>query len=336
MTGAVPPWIRTLGQWVLCGGAGAGSCLIAALSLSGTGHPPTLWASAVNGLEWGLVGAAELGLLLWLYGLVTRGMRRGETTLVAVSTAALPFVANHWLRFAVAEALRPRLRWLTLVFIRPLPATSQYWSEFAATTLGALAGAVLAAALWGWPRRSRSIAVRNAGLSALLVVGSVVLVWWGLFRPQMSRACAASCLSNQKSLGLAFLMYARDHCDRLPPGRTSLELLGIDRARYDQALADPLADPLLQALGGGPMDGYSKNLQIWFCPADRTRYDWRGRLRRPVDPGPGVSYEWNASLAGRKVSSIGRPEEEWFLRDREPWHSGHRFWVDTTSRAVRR
>jgi prepilin-type processing-associated H-X9-DG protein len=248
---------------------------------------------------------------------------------------ALPFVANQWLHLALGEALRPRLWWLVPVLLRRVPSTSQHWTEFAAVTVGTLGGVVVAAILWGRPQRSRGVAVRDTALTALAAVGIVAAVWWGLFRPVASRARVSSCLSNQKSLGLAFLLYAQDYDDRLPPGRTSLELLGLDGARYRHALRDPLADPLSEALGGGPMDTYSKNHQVWFCPADGTRRDWRGRLIRSADPGPAVSYVWHASLAGRRVETIRTPSEEWLLRDREPWHNGRRVLVFVDGHAAR-
>ena len=319
-----PRWVLVLGQWLLCGLTGASLCLIAALVFNGTDYLPALWEAPIFGFEWGLIGGLELGTILWLFGRASRGVRPGELILAAVCMCALPTVVNLWLHLMLWRVLDRLVPWAESSLIWESSASS-YLNSGTAVVLGALGGTIAAAALWGWPRRSRRTATRNAALCALVTATVASVVFWGLFRPAREHARLASCMSNQKCLGLAFLMYANDYGDRLPPGRTSLELIGLDRAKYDRTLADPPAgDPLLAALGGGPMYGYSKNLQIWFCPSDATRSDWRGRPILHADPEPGVSYLWHASLAGQKVRTIPVPAEEWFLRDREPWHDGTR------------
>ena len=321
MSASYPRWVVLLGQWLLCGLAGAFPCLVAALVLNGTGYLPALRAAPILGFEWGLIGGFELGVILWLYGRVSRRIRPGELILTALCMCALPTVVNLWLDLILSSLLRRSALWAELPLLHELRSVSSYLNGGTATMLGALGGAIAAAALWGWPKQSRRIATRNAIVCALVPVAVASLLFWGLFRPAREHARWASCMSNQKSLGLAFLMYAQDYNDRLPPGKTSLELVGVDQARYDQALADPLADPLLLALGGGPLAPYSRNYQIWFCPSDMTHRDWRGQLIRRADPEPGVSYLWHASLAGRKVGAITVPAEEWLMRDREPWHN---------------
>jgi hypothetical protein len=330
---AFPRWVRALGQWLLCGLAGAALCLVAALVLNGTASVPALREAPAFGLEWGLIGGFELEVILWLFGWFSRGLRPGELILATACMCVLPTVLNTWLYLSLSRVLSDVGLWKELPFAHELRSASEYLNQDAVVALGALGGVIVAAASWGWPRQPRPIAARNAGLCALVtaLIACLVLPGWSpLVRPARERARVASCMGNQKCLGLDFLMYANDYNDRLPPGQTSLELIGLHRAKYAQALAgytsaDPLlADPLLAAMGGGPMDGYSKNYQIWFCPSDTTYRDWRGRLVRRADPEPGVSYFWHASLAGRKVGAIPVPAEEWLMRDREPWHSGTR------------
>lgn len=335
MSAGQPRWIRGLGQWLLCGLAGAAVCLVAALVFNGTGYLPALWGAPVLGFEWGLIGGLELGIILWLFGRVSRGVRPGELILAAVCMCALPTVVNLWLELTLSRLLRHSLLWEELPVLHDLQSMSYYLEEQTAVMFGAYGGVIAAAALWGWPKRPRRTGARNAVLCALVPVAVACLVFWGLLRPARDHAREASCMSNQKSLGLAFLMYARDYNDRLPLGQTSLELLGVDRAKYGQAPVDPLHDPLLKSLGGGPMDAYSKNHGIWFCPSDMTRRDWRGRLIWRAEPEPGVSYLWHASLAGRKLKTIPVVSEEWLLRDREPWHNGTRVVVFANGHSAR-
>ncbi len=137
--------------------------------------------------------------------------------------------------------------------------------------------------------------VRRRGftLIELLVVIAIIAILAAILFPVFARAREkarqTSCLSNQKQIGLAVLMYAQDYDERFPPdyvGGGEKRVSGF----YDCC---------------GP---YTKNEQMYICPSGHFRFDY---ARDELTPGDGFYHRW--MVAGYGIvntfssSSIGYP-----------------------------
>jgi prepilin-type N-terminal cleavage/methylation domain-containing protein/prepilin-type processing-associated H-X9-DG protein len=139
-------------------------------------------------------------------------------------------------------------------------------------------------------------------LIELLVVIAIIAILAAILFPVFARAREkarqASCSSNHKQIGLAWMMYSQDYDEVVCRQYAGHPTYGVV---WSQTLLTP----------------YIKNDQVWLCPSfngagigtcqDRHRtgvgYNWTWD---PVDPGFGGDFGW---LPGRKMSSIARPAE---------------------------
>ncbi|MBM3472284.1 MAG: DUF1559 domain-containing protein [Armatimonadetes bacterium] len=315
-----PRWAIVFGQWLLCGAAGALLCLVVALLCVGVGFPALVLALGVWGLQWGLIGGAAMGGVLRLFGRLSRGVAPNGSLLIAIVICGIcAFVA---LASGVVRSpwhVRPG------VPVLPLGPVPYRWIllPIPLAMLGGLGGTLAASVLWRWPPQRRRPAAWRAGAAALLSTAVVYLAspeGSPLFAKTRAFGRRTSCQSNLKQLRLGLNMYAEDWDGKLPACDTANDLPGVDYGRLAAIEADA-ADVVGSkgALGRGAIWPYVKNAGLFFCPSDPANWDWRGWYRMDRFPSPGISYAWNAELAGRKLSSI--PNDEWLLRDREPWHN---------------
>ncbi len=135
--------------------------------------------------------------------------------------------------------------------------------------------------------------VRGFTLIELLVVIAIIAILAAILFPVFARARErarqTSCLSNQRQLGLAVLMYAQDHNERFPP---AFARLGSADARVSGFYDLP-----------GP---YTRNEQMYICPSDsfRTRSNredlpaGEGFYRQWMNAGYGMVYTFSWSGAG--------------------------------------
>lgn len=97
---------------------------------------------------------------------------------------------------------------------------------------------------------------RGFTLIELLVVIAIIAILAAILFPVFARAKekarCASCQSNLKQLGLALIMYAADHDDRIPFGAC-----WAGGQRPDVVLLNP----------------YIKNTQLWECPSNTFRFN---------------------------------------------------------------
>ncbi len=191
--------------------------------------------------------------------------------------------------------------------------------------LGLAVGALIAGVRWWYQKKVAAAA------GAFVLVAAIALLayfawpgWSPLFRPHRERARANNCLSNLKQIGTGIAMYALDYDEVLPVCTTATQLVGVHHDVLEELRNTPRKDWPRHAhaawMGGGAIHPYTKDSCIFFCPSDPVNHDRAGRPNLNRLPEPGVSYTWNAAVAGRKLDDV--PPGTWWLSDRKPWHSG--------------
>jgi len=124
-------------------------------------------------------------------------------------------------------------------------------------------------------------------LIELLVVIAIISILASILFPVFARARAkgrqAACISNQKQIALAFLMYSQDFDERMPTGQL---VAGAPDSQWYNAIFP-----------------YSRNRQIMYCP-DRA------------DRGPGYGMNWEAS--GISINTFWDPAAKIVAGDVRP------------------
>lgn len=116
---------------------------------------------------------------------------------------------------------------------------------------------------------------RGFTLIELLVVIAIIAILASMLLPALTRAKVKaqgiSCLTNLKQLQLGWQLYADDNGDLMPSNLNSSDQNGIWRTLPSSwVLGNAVLDTNVTNLQSGTLFPYTRSLEVYRCPADRS------------------------------------------------------------------
>jgi prepilin-type N-terminal cleavage/methylation domain-containing protein len=197
-------------------------------------------------------------------------------------------------------------------------------------------------------RFGRRRRLRGFTLIELLVVIAIIAILAALLLPALARAklkgTQAVCVSNQRQLLLAFVMYAGDNNDQIiaygkAGGFWNPVLNGVTAPWNQSGLSEDAAEKLVQAALNGtnnPLAAYAHHAAVYHCPGDlRTRnapgnhwaYDSYSKTQNITGDPHGGDY-WGINQCYTKLSGIQNAAQTFvFIEDCDSRGYNNGSWV---------
>jgi prepilin-type N-terminal cleavage/methylation domain-containing protein len=149
------------------------------------------------------------------------------------------------------------------------------------------------------PRRKRPGFTLIELLVVIAIIAILAAILFPVFAQAREKARSATCLSNNKQIGLAMAMYTQDYDQTYPPQRTdgmvTLAAGGKEGTYYDA------------------LRPYQKNDQIWLCPSAEPNSNGKAKLTPPA-----MAYHMNGNLitaAGLAEAAVAAPASCMLMRE---------------------
>ncbi len=154
-------------------------------------------------------------------------------------------------------------------------------------------------------------------LIELLVVIAIIAILAAILFPVFARARVkaqqTSCLSNEKQLALAFLMYAQDYDDTMPPAYYFSDSYTVEHGWDFTINWNTMSFSL------GLVGPYTKNQHLNACPQAATLNSYDRQLTGYAYNASYVGPSWDEGGSPAKLSGIGYPVETVMLADAAYW-----------------
>jgi prepilin-type N-terminal cleavage/methylation domain-containing protein/prepilin-type processing-associated H-X9-DG protein len=130
-------------------------------------------------------------------------------------------------------------------------------------------------------------------LVVIAIIALLAAILFPVFAQAREKARQASCLSNQRQIGMGLLMYLQDYDERLPDRRDLKTALGYRGWGAAWPPSDPRSGWAMVVL-----EPYIKNTDVWSCASVKgamgsiaqvkqgNSYYWMWRFDRPDEPIP--------------------------------------------------